>query len=160
MTAHGYLKKLPLTLRSAGDLKTKEDDEIIQEVESTNKCDLVLFSDKGTVYKLRNFDVRDHKPSEFGEYTPNLLELEDGEKIVFIHATADYTGQMLIGFANGKFALSFSAYETKTNRRKLINAYSTVSPPVAFFHLSGDEDFAAESTGRKILVFNLARRLP
>ncbi|MEA4888371.1 MAG: DNA topoisomerase (ATP-hydrolyzing) subunit A [Clostridiaceae bacterium] len=158
LTSHGYLKKIALTsLRSAGELKTKEDDTIIQEIEGKNKSDLLLFSNRGVVYKMKCFDIKDHKPSDLGEYTPNLLGLEEGERIVFIHMTDDYAGQILIGFENGKFAkIPLQTYETKTNRKKLINAYSTTSPLVALFFLAtdADEDFVVFSSIRKALVFN------
>ena len=156
LTGHGYLKKIALTsLRSAGELKTKEDDQIVQELEGKNKSDLLLFSDRGNVYKLKCFDIKDHKPSELGEYTPNLLGLDEGERIVFMHLTEDYAGLILAGFESGKFAkIPLQSYETKTNRRKLVNAFSTASPLVALFHLSEEEDFAAFSSIRKALVFN------
>ena len=156
LTGHGYLKKIALTsLRSAGELKTKEDDQIVQELEGKNKSDLLLFSDRGNVYKLKCFEVKDHKPSDLGEYTPNLLSLEEGERIVFMHLTEDYSGQLLFGFASGKFAkVPLNAYETKTNRKKLVNAYSVVSPLAAIFHLTADEEFVALSSIRKALVFN------
>ncbi len=159
LTEHGYLKKLPLTsLRSAGDLKTKEEDEIIQELEGKNKSDLLLFTDRGTVYKLKVHEIKDHKPSDLGEYTPNLLELEEGERVVFIHNTEDYSGWLLAGFASGKIVkLPMNSYETKTNRRKLVNAYSTVSPLVAIHHIIEDEDFVVMSNIKKALVFNSAR---
>lgn len=161
LTEHGYLKKIALTsLRSAGELKTKEDDQIVQDLEGKNKSDLLLFSDRGTVYKLKCFEVKDHKPSDLGEYTPNLLNLEEGERIVFIHMTEDYAGFMLFGFASGKMAkVPLSAYETKTNRKKLINAYSVSSPLVAMHHLLDEDDFVVMSNIRKALVFN-SKSLP
>lgn len=158
LTEHGYIKKIPLTsLRSAGELKTKEEDQIIQSQEGHNKTDVVFISDRSTVYKLKGYDIRDHKPSDLGEFTPNLLSLEDGEHIVFVRMTDDYAGQLLFGFANGKIArIPLSAYETKTNRRKLVNAYSDVSPLVSVRYLPPDteEDLVAISSLRKALVFN------
>lgn len=156
LTSHGYLKKIALTsLRSAGELKTKEDDQIVQEIEGKNKSDLLLFSDRGNVYKMKCFEIKDHKPSDLGEYTPNLLSLEEGERIIFIHMTEDYTGSLLYGFASGKVSkVPLVVYETKTNRRKLVNAYSQNSPLVAMYHIQEDEDFVAMSNIRKALVFN------
>jgi len=159
LTEHGYIKKLALTsLRSAGELKTKEEDKIVQEIEGKNKADVLFFSDRGNVYKLKCYDIKDHKPSDLGEYTPNLLEMENDERIVFLHMTEDYLGHVLLGFANGKFArIPLNAYETKTNRRKLVKAYSTASPVVRIFFLEADDDFVAVSNIRKVLVFNSAK---
>src|SRR5690606_4046376 len=98
---------------------------------------------------------KDHKPSELGEYTPNLLGLDEDERILFIHMTEDYAGLLLVGFANGKFAkIPLASYETKTNRKKLVKAFNTVSPAVALFHLTDDAEFVAVSNIRKALVFN------
>ncbi len=158
LTEHGYLKKLALTsLRSAGELKTKDDDNIIQELEGKNKADVLFFSNRGTVYKMRCHEIPDHKPSELGAYTPNLLEMEDGERVVFIHiADDDYTGQMLFCFENGKVSrVPLQVYQTKTNRRKLINAYNAKSPLVSMHYLAPDEEdeFFVASDIDKAMVF-------
>ena len=156
LTSHGYLKKIALTsLRSAGELKTKDDDQIIQELEGKNKADLLLFSDRGNVYKIKCYELKDHKPSEFGEFTPNLLSLSEGERIIFIHLTDDYAGWLLFAFDSGKVArIPLQAYETKNNRKKLINAYSVASPLVGIHHQTEEEDFFISSSIRKALIFN------
>ena len=60
LTAHGYVKKLALTsLRSSGDLKTKEDDRIVTEIESHNKADLVFFTNRCNAYKINAYEIRE-----------------------------------------------------------------------------------------------------
>jgi DNA gyrase subunit A len=101
--------------------------------------------------------MKDHKPSDLGEYTPNLLELAEGEHIVYARMTDDYAGDLLFAFANGKIArIPLAAYETKTNRKKLINAYSATSPLVAVRYLppETEEELVAISDIRKAIVFN------
>lgn len=156
LTEHGYLKKISLTsLRSAGDLKTKEDDSIAREMEGKNKADLLLFTNRGTVYKLKMYEMKDHKPSDLGEYTPNLLGLDEDERVIDFVVTDNYEGMMLAGFASGKIVrLPMTCYETKTNRKKLLNAYSTSSPLVRIHFITQDEDFVVVSNIRKALVFN------
>lgn len=158
LTEHGYVKKIPLTsLRSAGDLKTKAEDQIILSQEGHNKAEIIFISDQASVYKLRAYDMKDHKPSDLGEYTPNLLELAEGEHIVYARMTDDYAGDLLFAFANGKIArIPLAAYETKTNRKKLINAYSASSPLVAVRYLppETEEELVAISDIRKAIVFN------
>lgn len=125
-TSEGYLKKIPLTsLRSAGDLKLKEGDHIIQEIESNNKAEILFFSDRGQVYKLYAYELDDNKPSELGHFSPNILELDENEHILFIHPCAmDYRGYLLMVFENGKAVkVETAAYETKNRRKKLINAF-------------------------------------
>ncbi|MGI6669802.1 MAG: DNA gyrase subunit A [Acetivibrionales bacterium] len=158
LTAEGYLKKIPLvSLRANPEHKLKEDDKIVQETETRNKAELLLFSDRQTVYKMRIFDIPDCKASALGEYLPNLLELEDGERILYMVATDDYSGWMLFSFENGKCAkIEMKSYETKTNRKKLANAYSVLSPLTDIRYLSADMELVAFSSINKVLVFNTA----
>lgn len=156
LTAHGYLKKVPLTsLRSAGDHKLKEEDEIIQEVETHNKAELLLFSNKEVVYKLRIHEISDAKASSLGEYLGNTLSLEDAEEVLYMVATDDFAGHMLFAYENGKMAkIPLSSYATKQNRKKLANAYCGESPLVRMLFLEQDLDLAAMSSIDKLLVFN------
>lgn len=158
LTEHNYLKKIPLvSLRSNPEHKLKDDDIIIQEIETHNKADLLLFSDRHTVYKLRIFDIPDCKASALGEYLTNLLQLDEGEKILYIIATDDYSGWVLFSFENGKCAkIDMKSYATKTNRKKLANAYSDLSPLIDIRYLDQDMDLVACSNINKVLVFNTA----
>ncbi len=156
LTRDNYLKKITLvSLRSAADHKLKDGDEIISEQESTNRSDLLLFSDKAVVYKMKISDLPDCKASSFGEYIPNLIELDEGEKIIKIVATDNYEGIMLFAFENGKVAkVPLKSYETKTNRKKLINAYSDASPIVGIIYTPTETDVLAETSNAKLLCFN------
>lgn len=156
LTARNYLKKVPLTsLRANPEQKLKGDDRIIQELETHNKADLLLFSNKYTVYKLKIYDINDHKASNLGEYLTNLLELEADEQIIYLVATDDYRGTLLFAFANGKIAkVDLTGYATKTNRRKLTNAYSDLAPLVTMMFLTADLELAAFSSINKVLIFN------
>lgn len=126
-TDHQYLKKISLaSLRSSGEQKLKDDDCIIQELDATNKSEILFFSNKGNVYKMKMYEIEDCKASQFGVYLPNILDLEAEEIIVYTHITLDYSGHMIFGFDNGKAArVPLTAYETKTNRKKLVKSYYT-----------------------------------
>ena len=157
LTRHGYLKKHSLvSMRNAGELKTKDDDEIFLGYETENKSEILVFTDKCNVYKAKTYDFADTKPGEFGYYLPSELGLEDGENILFMIPTTDYKGRLLIGFENGKAALfPLSAYETKQNRKKLLNGYSDLSRAVTFMLLDEDEDpdLVARTDLKKVVVF-------
>lgn len=156
LTEHGYIKKIPLTsLRSAGELKTKEEDNIVLELEGKNKSDVLFFSDHCNVYKMRAFELSDNKPSELGGYLPNVLNMEEGERILFMHITEDYSGEIMFSYQNGKISrVLLKSYETKTNRKKLIHACCEASPIVAIHYLTDDEDFAAFSSVGKAITFS------
>jgi DNA gyrase subunit A len=162
LTDHNYLKKIPLvSLRSASDHKLKEEDAIVQELETHNKADLLLFSNKYTVYKLKIYEISDCKASNLGEYLTNLLELEADEKIIHMVATDNYKGYMLFCFENGKVAkINLNSYATKTNRKKLANAYSDYSTLISMLYIEDDIELAAFSSIDKVLIFNTANINP
>ena len=142
LTRHGYLKKHTMkSLQSAGELKTKDDDEIFMGFECENKSDLLIFTDKCNLYKTHVYDFTDTKPGDLGHYLNSELEMEDGERPMFMISTTDYKGILFIAFENGKAArFPISAYETKQNRKKLINAYFDGSKAIGFMLLDETED--------------------
>jgi len=162
LTDQNYLKKISLvSLRGSAEHKLKEEDSIIQEIDTSNKSDLLLFSNKQAVYKVKVYEINDCKASSLGEYLPNLLELDSDEKIIYITATDDYKGYMLFGFENGKVAkIDMSSYATKTNRRKLANAYSDVSRLVYVGWIPEDVELVAFSSINKVLIFNTSNINP
>ncbi len=156
LTRENYFKKISqASLRMAGEQKLKEDDTLLLEQEGMNRMDLLFFSDKQNVYKLKASDVADTKASSLGEYLPNLLQTEVEETILYMTATADYKGQLVFFFANGKAAkVPLSAYETKTNRRKLLNAYSAKASPVRMLKIEEDTDFILLRNTDKATLIN------
>lgn len=158
LTKQNYFKKISLiSLRSAGEQKLKEDDEIILEIETTNKVDILLFSNQQNVYKLKANDLADCKASSFGEYLNNLLNMDADEKIIYMTTTMDYTGSMLFIFDSGKVSkVSLSAYVTKTNRKKLINAYSSRSKLIFLTKLEQDRDLFLMRNYDKATLINTA----
>ena len=154
-TKEGYFKKItPQSLRMSSEQKLKEDDEVTQVVETTNNTDLLFFSDRCQVYKAKASDFADTKASVFGDYIPAKLGMDEGESAVFMLNTKDYNGYLLFAFENGKVAkVDLKAYETKTNRKKLINAYSDRSPLAGIaFCLSDGEFVLTSSAGRMLLL--------
>lgn len=156
LTRQGYLKKISLTsLRSSGEQKLKEDDDIIQEYDAKNKSDLVLFSSQAVAYKVKLYEINDCKASSLGEYLENVLEMSPEEKILYMVSTEDYSGNMLFSFENGKSAkIPLSSYATKTNRKKLANAYSIASPLCDIRFIDEDRELVAFSNIDKVLIFN------
>lgn len=162
LTNQGYIKKISLiSLRSSGEHKLKDDDFIIQEDETHNKADLILFSNKFVVYKVKIHELTDSKVSQLGDYLNNVLSLDPEEKIIKMHATDNYAGHFLFAYENGKMAkVPVSSYSTKTNRKKLSNAYFADSPLVGIFFMEEDTEFVAFSSIDKVLVFNTSQINP
>lgn len=155
-TKEGYFKKItPQSLRMSGEQKLKENDEIIETVETVNNTELLFFTDKCRVYKAKAADFDDSKASVLGDYVASKLEMEPDENAVYMAVTTDYKGFMLFFFENGKLAkIDLSAYETKTNRKKLIKAYCEKFPVVNMFCVTEDKEYVMKSTSGRILLLN------
>lgn len=154
-TRDGYFKKItPQSLRMSGEQKLKEGDEVTEHIEATNAADLLFFTDRCQVYKAKASDFDDTKASVLGDYVPAKLQMDEGESILQMVVTSDFGGYVLFFFENGKAAkVELSSYETKTNRKKLVNAYCDKSPLVSLLVLPEDaEVLMTSSQGRKLLV--------
>ena len=162
VSKQGYLKKItPQSLRMSGEQKFKEGDSLSFTTETTSRAELLVFTDKFQCYKSRLSEFDDSKASLLGDYLPQKLGMEPGENVVSVVLPGDYSGFVLFFFENGKAAkVPLSAYETKTNRKKLTGAYSDKSPLRTVLSLKADEQLAVYSTDNRCMIFSTALLLP
>lgn len=162
LTRDGYFKKItPLSLRMSGEQKRKDGDEITQTMESTNNRELLFFTNRCQVYKAKVADFDDTKASVLGDFVPAKLGMEEGESVVYMAVTKDYSGFMLFFFENGKVAkVELSAYETKTNRKKLVKAYSDKSPLAAARFIAEDCELVLQSSAGRLLLLHTGAITP
>ena len=162
VSKEGYLKKITAqSLRMSGEQKFKEGDSLSFTRETTNKAEFLVFTDKFQCYKSRLSDFDDGKASLLGDYLPQKLGFDAGENLVSLLFCGDYKGFVLFFFENGKVAkVPLSAYETKTNRKKLTGAYSDKSPLVTAMALEEDAQIALYSSDGRAAIFSTAQLLP
>ena len=155
----GYFKKItPQSLRMSGEQKFKEGDGLRFSLETSNAAELLVFTDRYQVYKARCSDFEDSKASVLGDFLPAKLGFDEGENVAQVCFPADYSGNMLFVYENGKVAkVELSAYQTKSNRRKLTGAYCDKSPLVAAFLLREDTQLVLYSTEGRALIFSTAQ---
>jgi len=154
MSRENYFKKITLvSLRAASEQKFKEGDSLLCEAEATNKMEMLFFSDKQNVYKMKLYDIPDTKASSLGEYLPNLIGMEPDEKILYATPAYDFSGFMLFAFESGKVAkVEMKGYETKTNRKKLTNAYGK-GKIIGMLYCKEETEVALFSNIDKCVVF-------
>lgn len=155
-TREGYFKKItPQSLRMSGEHKLKEGDEIVTALETTNNTDLLFFSDKAQVYKTKASEFSDTKASVLGDYIPAKLGMDEGEQAVAMIVTKDYEGLVIFAFENGKVAkIPLNSYMTKTNRKRLTNAYSDKSPVIGIEYTALDSEFLLKSSSGRMLLLH------
>ena len=162
VSKEGYLKKITVqSLRMSGEQKFKEGDSLDFSAETTNRDEILVFTDKFQCYKARLNDFADGKASLLGDYLPQKLGMDPGETVKQVVLCGDYKGFVLFFFENGKVAkVPLSAYETKTNRKKLTGAYSDKSPLVAVLAMAADDQVAVYSSDGRCAIFATAQLLP
>ena len=158
VTEEGYFKKItPQSLRMSSVQKLKEGDAVALQQEGSNLCELLFFTDKAQVYKAKLADFSETKASVMGDYIPSRLGFDEGEKLMATILTKDFSGELLFFFENGKVSkVPLSAYATKTNRKKLQNAYSDRSPLVAIFQPAEESEYVLTSNQKRHLIFSPA----
>ena len=162
VSKEGYLKKITQqSLRLSGEQKFKEGDSLAFSAESSNRSEILVFTDKFQCYKSRLSDFEDGKASQLGEFLHGKLGMETGESVLQVVLPVDYKGFVLFVFENGKVAkVPLSAYETKTNRKKLTGAYSDKSPLKTVLAMQTDEQVAVYTTDSRCVIFSTALLLP
>ena len=162
LSREGYFKKITAqSLRMSGEQKYKDGDGLAVSFESTNRAELLFLTDKQQMYKARVSDFEDGKASVLGIYLPTRLKMDDGESVIAMIDPGDYKKHLLLMFENGKAArIELSAYETKTNRRKLVGACSDKSPVKAVMLIGDEFDVACYSSDGRALIFNTAQLQP
>ncbi len=157
-TKDGYFKKItPLSLRMSGEQKCKEGDYITQTVASTNAAELMFFTNKQQVYKTYASEFSDTKASVLGDYIPAKLDFDEGEYPVYMTVVDKYVGNMLFVYENGRISkVALASYETKTNRKKLIKAYSDKYPLFCALYMPEEKDLVLKSSNGRVLIVNSA----
>ena len=162
LSKEGYLKKITAqSLRMSGEQKFKEGDSLRDTVESTNRAEMLVFTDRCQCYKTRLSEFEDGKASLLGDYLPQKLGMDPGENVLQVIFPGDSKGFVLFFFENGKVAkVPLSAYETKTNRKKLTGAFSDKSPVIRVLSLAADTQIAVYSSDGRAMIFSTADLLP
>ena len=154
LSREGYFKKCTLASLRGNDVqKFKENDALLEKWETSNAADVLFFTSKAQVYKSHLYDFEDSKASLLGDYVPAKLSFEPDERVVAACCLKDYGGSFTLFFENGKAVrIPASSYETKTNRRKLVNAFFAGSPVVGLFRSGEGNEYLLLSNASKALL--------
>ncbi len=161
MSREGYFKKITMaSWRGNDEQKLKDGDSVLCCEDAENRDEVLFFSDKGQVYKTRMSEFETTKASALGEYVPAKLKFDEGEGVLLMYPLKDYSpdANVVFIFENGKgVKVSLSNYETKSNRKKLTNAYSTASAPVAAFIEKEPFDIMMLNSNDRAIVISTAQ---
>ncbi len=154
LSKEGYFKKCTLASLRGNDIqKFKENDSLRTKFETNNSDEVLFFTSEAQVYKSRLSDFDDTKASALGEYVPAKLKFNDNERVISAICLNEYKGRILIFFENGKaVSVPVDSYETKTNRKRLTNAFFGGSIAVGVFPAEADREYLIRSDDDRVLL--------
>ena len=136
----------------------RDDLPYIQQLETRNNVEALFFTDKQQVYKVRLAELEDGKVAQMGIFIPGRLGMDEGENVLSMVITGDYSGFMLFFFASGKCAkIPLSSYATKQNRRKLLKAYSDKEPLAMMLYQPEETELAIRTSASRMLLVGTAQ---
>ena len=156
LTKEGYFKKITLlSLRGNDEQALKDGDEILMTEDTDNQSEIMFFTNAAQVYKAKISDFENTKASALGEFVPAKLSMDAGEKPLMMKVMTDTkeTDHIVFIFENGKgVRVPLSSYQTKGNRKKLVNAYSDASPAKGIFYESSPFELMILTNHDKAIV--------
>lgn len=112
MTVNGYVKRLPLNTyrtqnrggRGIKGLGLNEDDDVEQNIVMSTHDILLLFSDRGRVFRIKGYEIPEASRNAKGIPLVNLIQLDKDEKIrtlVPVQRDKEFDGYLFFVTKNG-----------------------------------------------------------
>ena len=126
MTKAGYIKSVAASSfrvqgrggRGVQGAKLKDEDFIDQILHTTSLTYLLLFSNKGRVFRLRGHEIPMKERTARGTAVVNLLNLQVGETIQAIVATRDFPNDQFLMFATADGTVKKTAFSEYDKSRR------------------------------------------
>ncbi|MDA8309258.1 MAG: DNA gyrase subunit A [Actinomycetota bacterium] len=162
MTGAGYVKAVSADAfrtqgrggRGVQGARLKEEDLVTNVVHTTTLSYLLLFSNRGRVYRLRGHEIPMKERTARGTALVNLLPLEPGETIQAVVETRDFPADHYLVFATARGQVKKTAFsEYDKSRREgfiAINLREGDELVRVVATAGGDELFAVTRTGMTI----------
>ncbi|MHB8439767.1 MAG: DNA gyrase subunit A [Acidimicrobiales bacterium] len=165
MTRAGYVKSVPATSfrtqgrggRGVRGARLKEEDLVAHVVHTTAHAFLLLFSNRGKVYRLRVHEVPQKERTARGTAAVNLLPLAPDERIEALVATRDFDsgGYLLFATKSGQVKkTAFSEYDKSRREGFIAIALRPGDELVKVVPTSGDDDVVMVSKNGQGIRFS------
>jgi DNA gyrase subunit A len=126
MTAAGYIKSVAADAfrtqgrggRGVQGARLKEEDLVTHVVHTTSLSYLLLFSNRGKVYRLRGHEIPMKERTAKGTALVNLLPLDNGERIQAIVETRDFPVDHYLVFATARGQVKKTAFSEYDKSRR------------------------------------------
>jgi DNA gyrase subunit A len=165
MTQAGYVKSVAAGSfkvqgrggRGVQGAKLRDEDFVEQIVHTSTHAFLLLFSNKGRVFRLRGHEIPIKERTAKGTAIVNLLNLHPGEKIQAIVSTLDFPKDKFLVFATADGTVkktAFSEYDKSRREGWIAIKLRDGDEVVRVVPTSGDEDLMVVTYRGMSIRFN------
>ena len=124
LTQSGYVKRLPLATyrqqhrggKGVTGMNLKEGDYIEHLHVCSTHDYLLFFTNRGKVYRLKVYELPEGSRTASGKALVNVLPLRDGEKVMAVIPTRDFTEGKYLAFATAKGLVKKTEFTSTTRR--------------------------------------------
>jgi DNA gyrase/topoisomerase IV subunit A len=148
-SAESLKRRIEMAERNDFKSESPSETNTIKVSDDSRSNEILVFTSLCNVYKVPKKELMDKFQAL------QKIELEPGEKPIYLTGEKNYKGFLIVAFENGKIGkVSMESYQTEYARKKLKNAFSNESRLI-FIELSEhDIDLVAMSSIKKVILFN------
>jgi DNA gyrase/topoisomerase IV subunit A len=128
------------------------DSKPIKVSDDSNSNEILVFTSFCNVYKVQKKEIIDKFQAL------QKIDLEPGEKPIYLTGEKKYRGFLIVAFENGKIGkISMDSFQTEYARKKLKNAFNSESRLIFIELIEHDIDLVTVSIIRKVVLFNTSQ---
>jgi len=144
-------------MEERNDLRSESPSEStsIKVSDDSNSNEILIFTSFCNVYKVQKKEVIEKFQAL------QKIDLEPGEKPIYLTGEKRYKGFLIVAFENGKIGkISMDSFQTEYARKKLKNAFNNESRLLFIELIEHDIDLVTLSSIKKVVLFNTAQINP
>ena len=127
----------------------------IKVSDDSNSNEILVFTSFNNVYKVQKKEIIEKFQAL------QKIDLEPGEKPIYLTGEKRYKGFLIVAFENGKIGkISMDSFQTEYARKKLKNAFNNESRLLFIELIEHDIDLVTLSSIKKVVLFNTAQINP
>ena len=149
--------KRRIEMEERNDLRSESPSEStsIKVSDDSNSNEILIFTSFCNVYKVQKKEVIEKFQAL------QKIDLEPGEKPIYLTGEKRYKGFLIVAFENGKIGkISMDSFQTEYARKKLKNAFNNESRLLFIELIEHDIDLVTLSSIKKVVLFNTAQINP
>ncbi len=148
-SADSLKRRIEMTERNVSARETPSGTATIKIGDDSNSTEILVFTSLCNVYKVQKKELLDKIQAL------QKIDLEPGERPIYLTGDKRYKGFLIVAFENGKMGkISMESYQTEYARKKLKGAFNSESRLVFIELIEHDIDLVAMSSIKKVILFN------